>query len=201
MSFQYFENRTNLSVGICSVTDKLLCQASSGKTASDLLHFISDANVNNGTSLSAAAEMLAFALTLQSKIILYLLAPAGVLLVIDFLLIMILKRNLTAKATKKAEKRRQSLRRSTLVVLWTSIGLALASAIATSQTTAAMEFVTRMERVSSVQFTAGNTLTVLQWLIVSFSSLFAAGISSIFKKHGGTAKSAGTSGTVGGETL
>ncbi|KAF2476082.1 uncharacterized protein BDR25DRAFT_350369 [Lindgomyces ingoldianus] len=149
---------------------------------------------NTGATLGPS-ELLTFALTLQSKIILYLLAPAGVLLVIDLVLIMLLKRHLKAKLTTKAEKRRKSLRRSTLVVLWTSVGLALASAMATSQTTAAMEFVTRTERVSSVQITAGKTLNVLQWLIFSFSSLFAAGISSIFKKHGGTVRSAGSPGS------
>ncbi|KAF2462935.1 uncharacterized protein BDR25DRAFT_195266, partial [Lindgomyces ingoldianus] len=190
MAFTVSELRINYFVGICaSTSDRLVCQSSSGKTADSLLRFIFDANANNGTDVSGDLDLVFFAFTLQSKIILCLLAAAGVLLVIGLLVALILKRHLKATQTgnSNTEKRRQSLRLAALAIIWTSVGLALASAITISQVTATMQYVTQMGSVSTIQITAGQILNVLQWLIFSLSALFAAGISSIFKRQGGVA--------------
>ncbi|KAF2815585.1 uncharacterized protein BDZ99DRAFT_565552 [Mytilinidion resinicola] len=180
--------------GICaSVSDHSICQSSSGKTADRVLQFIFNGNLSS-SDVSDSKELVSFALTVQSKIILYLLAVAGILLVIGLLLVLLLKRHFKAAQTGKmnAESRRQSLRRATLTAIWTSVGLALASALTVSQVTAAMEYITKVESVSTIQITAGTALSVLQWFIFSLSALFAAGISSIFKKQGGFIELAGS---------
>jgi hypothetical protein len=101
----------------------------------------------------------------------------------------------TTKSQRNGRSRTNSMRRASLALLWVSVGLALASALSISQTTAAMEFVTQIETVSIIQITAGKTLSVLQWLTFSFSTLFAAGVSSIFKKQGGVIESAESTGS------
>jgi len=144
------------------------------------------------TNIIDLVNLVSFALTIQSKIILYLLAATSVLFV-GLILILLLKRHLktVTKDNLTTEKRRQLLRHASFGLLWASVGLTLASAIAISQTTSAMGFVTQDETVSAFQITAGKTLSVLQWLIFSFSALFSAGVSSIFPKQGGVIGSAG----------
>ncbi|KAF2805083.1 uncharacterized protein BDZ99DRAFT_112734 [Mytilinidion resinicola] len=77
--------------GICaSISNKLFCQSSSGKTAGALLNSILNSNANvTSTTISAALVSLAF--TIQSKIILYLLAAAGVVFFISLILLALLK--------------------------------------------------------------------------------------------------------------
>lgn len=150
--------------------------------------------------MTAATKLLGFALTIQSKITMYLLAGAGVLYFIALVLVLMLKRHFKASQKDKAisEKRRRSLRRSSLLIVWMSVGFVLASALSITQTTGAMAFVTQMESTSDVKIKAGKALVVLQWLIFAVSALFAAGVSGIFRKEGGSIGSAGSSQRPGG---
>jgi hypothetical protein len=145
------------------------------------------------------------ALTIQSKIILYFLAAAGVLYFLGLVFLLLLKRTLKAlpqtnaaiETGAKAERRKGTLRLAAFTSVWFSVGLALASAISIHQTISAMELISHIENVSSVQITAGKALDVLQWLAFAFSAVFAVGISLIFRKNGGVIESVGSAGPPG----
>jgi hypothetical protein len=86
------------------------------------------------TNIIDLANLVSFALTIQLKIILYLLAATSVLFVVGLILNLLLKRHLktVTKDNLTTEKRRQLLRHASFGLLWASVGLALASAIAIS---------------------------------------------------------------------
>ncbi|KAF2110425.1 hypothetical protein BDV96DRAFT_604001 [Lophiotrema nucula] len=96
-----------------------------------------------------------------------------------------------------AGRRSKMQRKVSMMTMWSSVAFALASAISINQATSAMEFITRVDSSLSIEITAGKTLNILQWLLFAFSTLFAAGVSSIFTREGGTIRSTGSSDMAG----
>ncbi|KAF2803696.1 uncharacterized protein BDZ99DRAFT_481699 [Mytilinidion resinicola] len=174
-------------------SEKMTCQSTSGKMVDTLLKSIAE---NSDAIVADPMGLVSLALNIQSKIILYLLAAAGVLFLNGMILTLLLKRQLKAstKDNAIALKRKKMLRSASLTTIWISVGLVLASSIAISQATGAMAFITQRDTVSTIRITAGKTLSVLQWLTFSFSLIFAVGISAIFQKQGGVIESAGSTG-------
>lgn len=124
---------------------------------------------------------------LQTKLFLALLAAAGVLFTLGLISLLLLKRNLKVIGIlPTVGGRRRQLRRWTLSLLWGSAGACLASTVGIIQATGALQFAINFagHTESQITFQTGTTLQVLQWLILSFSLLFALGVSLLFKDTG-----------------
>lgn len=67
---------------------------------------------------------------------------------------------------------------------WVSAASILAVATSASQTTRLLDYIARNQALQ-VRVTNGTTLQVLQWFIFVFSSMFAAGISTMCTIEGG----------------
>ncbi|KAF2475406.1 uncharacterized protein BDR25DRAFT_201735, partial [Lindgomyces ingoldianus] len=163
--------------GVCaSVSNGLSCSPSSGKSVDALFSSLIGPNSNTTSNLSDdSRHVLSMALDIQSKIIIYLLAVAGVLFAISLFFISLLKGHFRMAGIENvnAGKRIQMLRKVSMMTMWGSVAFALASAISINQATSAMEFITRVDSSSSIEITAGKTLNILQWLLFAFSTLFA----------------------------
>ncbi len=122
-----------------------------------------------------------------------LITGAGVLFTISLFFVVLLKRDFkkVEKGNAAAARRRQFLRKTLFTALWLSVSFSLASTMAVNQTTNGMAYLAQTE-VLSVRITAGTALNVLQWLAFAASALFAAGISGIFIREGGTIQAAGS---------
>lgn len=88
----------------------------------------------------------------------------------------------TVRMSGLAHKRTENYRKFTGFVFWVSLGPALASTVAVTQTATGIQFSTSTLSAPSPQMTitAGETLQVLQWLVAGFLTLFTLGISTIF---------------------
>lgn len=176
----------------------LTCFATAGATVDSLI-----LRLKNGTSPQFAlpagqvGPLFSEALYFQSKILLCLLAAGGVIFFIGLLYVTLLKRHLKSKPNATAMKRRNFYKRLANVMIWSSAALALASTIALTEVTAALQHITTADTGLTVRITSGAALPILQWLIFSFSITFAFGVSTIFKTQDGTVQSAGSAPSCG----
>jgi hypothetical protein len=83
-----------------------------------------------------------------------------------------------------AVNRRQRLQLTMSGSSRTSVGFVLASTISIDQTTSALQYNTNSVLIPSIQISTGPALRTLQWLIVSFSTLFSLGLASISRTPG-----------------
>ncbi|ORX92741.1 hypothetical protein BCR34DRAFT_669974 [Clohesyomyces aquaticus] len=109
---------------------------------------------------------------------------------VGLILLVLLKRGLKA-AKPVAASRLQFYKRSTINTLWLSTALALSSALATTETLGALQYWSTLTS-AKLKLFGGVSLQVLQWLVFSFSALFAFGISTIFKSSEENVSSAGS---------
>lgn len=122
--------------------------------------------------------LFSLALMLQTKFVLCTLVAAGALFLLAVFSFSLLLR-LDKSPNSKAGKRKQRLQKVLSVTLWGSLGLSLASALATDETTSALQYMTSSAFISSIQISTGLALRVLQWFIVGLSTLFGIGATSM----------------------
>jgi hypothetical protein len=169
-------------------SSKFDCQPTSGSSAAQLAQKYDESNSRDDPGTIA---IFALALVLQTKVIISLLAGAGVLFLFGILLLVLLKRNLKSTSNVNARIRRKRMRTGLYSIVWLSVGLAVASATSIDQTTSALQYTTNTVIDSGTRIKTGTTLRVLQWLIVVFSTVFALGLSTMFKTQGGDIHSGG----------
>lgn len=185
---------TNHYVGIClSVSSKPTCQSSPGKSPDTVLQLASATSLTSTALAGRSKSMVSVALMIQSKILLGLIAGAGVLFAISLVFFGLLKRHFNVRTGDNtiASKRRHLLRKAAFSTMWLSIAFSLVSAMSINQTTNALDYVTQADS-STVRITTGKTLNVLQWLAFSFSVLFAIGMVNIIRREGGMIVSTGS---------
>jgi hypothetical protein len=167
---------------------KLDCQSTSGSSAAQLAQKYDESDSRDDSGIIA---LFALALVLQTKVIICLLAGAGVLFLFGILFLVLLKRNLRSAFNVSANIRRKRMRTGLYSTVWLSVGLAVASATSIDQTTSALQYTTNTVIDSGSRIKTGTTLRVLQWLIVVFSTVLALGLSTMFKTQGGDIHSGG----------
>jgi hypothetical protein len=148
----------------------------------------------NGTSSNETALETSVRLgtAFQSKILLPLLAPAGVFFLLSVLSMLLLKRYFKGESPAAA-KLTIRWRTITMSLGILSTGLALASAFGTSQSTGALVFASENGLSTMPQIAATPTMQVVQWFIVALSVGFQGGVYKIFYHCGGSVEAAGYS--------
>ena len=123
--------------------------------------------------------MLNFALTLQTTIILWLLAVAGILYFLGVVSVLLF-RNRLAKGSSNGQSRKQtlSLKKLSSIVLWLSVTAAFASAVAMTQVGSAMQLLTTSFN-AGISVTQGPAMQAIHWIIVALSVFFVIGIGMI----------------------
>jgi hypothetical protein len=175
--------------GICTTFSKNVeCHTTTGRTADK---FASKFSGLDSESIAEATPLFSLALVLQTKIMLCLLASAGVLFLFGILFLGLLKRNMKSGPTLHGVKRARRMQIALYSSVWMSVAVAFASAASIDQTTSALRFTTNSVSGSAFLIHTGTTLPVLQWLIVGFSATFALGLSRIVKTVGGTIQAGG----------
>ncbi|KAI1307180.1 Ca2+ regulator and membrane fusion protein Fig1-domain-containing protein [Xylaria venustula] len=180
------ENTTQVRVGyfgICINTPgDVHCLSSIGKdtktTAEDFSHKGLSITSNIGTLLSVA-------LTIQSSIFPCLMAAAGVFFVVGLVALMLMKRSFK-KPNPRKPLRPKLFRTATMLFGGTGTALAIASAVATTETANALGFAASSSAIGNgtISLSPGIALQVLQWLAVAFSVLFQLSITQMFKVEG-----------------
>ncbi|KAF2801242.1 uncharacterized protein BDZ99DRAFT_577755 [Mytilinidion resinicola] len=140
-------------------------------------------------SLAAVEHIMAIAVFLQTKILICVLAAAGVWFLLGLMFLVLLKRNLKDRKSPSLAHRR-FFKQATVGALWISVALALAGTGAVSQTSGALQYFSNSVEAQSIKVSSGTTIQALQWLVVAFSTIFAFGVSAIFKTADGTMKTA-----------
>lgn len=138
-------------------------------------------------NLDSLQLLIGVARLLQTKLLLALLAAAGVLFALGLISLLLLRRDLKVLGVlPTVGARRRLLRTWTLSLFWGSVGICLASTVGIVQATAALQLTVNYQdhAESLVIFQTGTTVQVLQWLTFSFSVLFALGVSLLFKDTG-----------------
>ncbi|KAI0198008.1 Ca2+ regulator and membrane fusion protein Fig1-domain-containing protein [Astrocystis sublimbata] len=179
---------TNLQIhigyfGICmKAGGQFYCMSTVGKDATAVFNDLSKTGTSHSKELG---HLISVALVAQSKIFPFLLAGAGVVFFLGLASLLMLKRSIKKPSPKKPSTPKL-LRTVTIFSVATSIGLALAAAVATEQTANALAFATTSIFVgqSSIRISAGVALQVLQWLIVGFSVLVELSIWTMFSING-----------------
>ena len=181
--------------GICARSDgNTTCRSSAGRTAAQL---------QGDLGLSPAAlDVLAFAVALQAKILLFLPAVSGTLFLAGLVVFVFLKRDQKKSSSQaQAVRRRERLKQSLLGLTYGSVAFALASAIGLAQTVAGLTAVAKTSDGSRFAFDilAGASLQVLQWLALAFLALFALGASVMFYNVTGSAAASSAKGAEAAE--
>ena len=99
-----------------------------------------------------------------------------------------------------ATNRRARYRQAVIALTWSSVALAGAATVGIAESLPTVQFVTNGVYQAPISLTAGTELKAFQWVIVSLSTIYGLGISSIFKVTDGTVKSAGSRGPGAGAT-
>ncbi|KAK2763091.1 hypothetical protein FQN54_009725 [Arachnomyces sp. PD_36] len=170
--------------GLCgSSQEGLSCYATTGSSSEQLTANLRQ-NLPPKTAEDLPIDVLVdLAVTLQSRIILCLSAGAGILFFLGVLFLVLLGRGLKASQNATALKRRRFYRRALIFHLWVSVALALASADSVTQTTGALEYVTRFHpSESSIIISAGRSLAIMQWMVFAISVIFTLGITQILRR-------------------
>ncbi|KAI0808532.1 Ca2+ regulator and membrane fusion protein Fig1-domain-containing protein [Xylaria sp. FL0064] len=180
------DNSTQLRIGyfgICINTPhNLQCLSSIGKDMKTITTDFSHDGLPIPSSISA---LLPVALTIQTKIFPSLVAAAGVFFFVGLIALMLLKRSFK-KPDPTKPLRPKLFRTATMLFGGTATALAIAAAVATTQTANALDFATSSPTIGNgtIRVSAGIALQVLQWLIVGFSVLFQLSLASMFKVEG-----------------
>ncbi|KAI0907373.1 Ca2+ regulator and membrane fusion protein Fig1-domain-containing protein [Ustulina deusta] len=180
------ENTTQIRVGyfgVCiTASSKLQCVSSIGRDTTTIVNGFS----NNGILIpSNIGALLSVALTIQSKIFPCLVAAAGVFFFVGVVTLMLLKRSFK-KPNPKKPSRPKLFRTATMLFGCTATALAIASAVATTQTANALDFAASSPAIGNgtIRLSPGTALQVLQWLVVGFSVLFQLALANMFKVEG-----------------
>lgn len=120
------------------------------------------------------------------KYLIPLLAPVGCFFVLSLILLTLLQRALKKTGNSTAASRLMWLQQATIMLTWISVGIATASAVAMTESTSALQFVTNHGSGADALMNAGTMLQSLQWIIVSLSILYSLGVSSMFRTVGGS---------------
>jgi hypothetical protein len=134
---------------------------------------------------SALEELLDVGLSLQKSFFVPLLAAGGVVFLIGTIAVAQLKRNIKTNKSGDAMERRRSYKSYAIAFIWLSVAISLASTLGVVVGTGVLQYAVNAINGSSITFQAGSTLQVLQWLIFSFSALFATGIAIMFHRLSG----------------
>ncbi|TGJ88428.1 hypothetical protein E0Z10_g345 [Xylaria hypoxylon] len=179
-------NTTQVRVGYFGICindqSKLECLPSFGKDTKTVVNDLSKRGISKSGDIST---LLSIALVIQSKIFPCLLASAGVILLFGVGALVLLKRSLK-KPNPRKPLRPQLFRTATMLFGGAAIALAIASAVATTQTANALTFATSTPAIGngSIRISPGIATQVLQWLIVGFSVIFQISLESMFKVQG-----------------
>ncbi|KAI1423119.1 Ca2+ regulator and membrane fusion protein Fig1-domain-containing protein [Xylaria sp. FL1777] len=180
------ENTTQVRVGyfgMCIQTSsKLQCLSTIGKDTKTIADDFSHDGISIPNNIST---LISVSLTIQSKIFPCLVAAAGVLFFVGVVALSLLKRSFK-KPNPKKPLRPKLFRTATMLVGGTAIALAIASAVATTQTANALDFATSSPEIGNgtIGVSSGIALQVLQWFVVGFSVLFQLSLASMFKVEG-----------------
>ncbi len=154
----------------------------SASTTSDVLlsRFQSTMNI---TGVDAeVAGLLPAALSLQGNIFLPLLAAAGALFMLGLIFFALF--NWTSKraattSTGSSTSKLETYKKILMTSLWSSVGLAIASAVSITETSAALQFWTVDIPRSNILVSIGTGMQVLQWFVASLSVLFTLAVTSL----------------------
>ena len=136
---------------------------------------------------------LVLILIFQSKVILCLLAATGIIFIVGLLYLAFLRRLLKSRDFQPVvqSKRIRSLRGVMFKAFWISVAFVLAASMSTNQTTAALQYSTETVAQAEIQMEIGNSVRILQWLILSISAVSTAGLALIFQPQDDCLDSAG----------
>ena len=154
----------------------------SASTTSDVLlsRFQSTMNI---TGLDAeVAGLLPAALSLQGNIFLPLLAVAGALFMLGLIFFALFNwttKRATTTSTESSTNTLQTYKKILMTSLWSSVGLAIASAVSITETSAALQFWTVDVPQSNILVSIGTCMQVLQWFVASLSVLFTLAVTSL----------------------
>ncbi|KAI0973454.1 Ca2+ regulator and membrane fusion protein Fig1-domain-containing protein [Xylaria arbuscula] len=171
------------NTGICINTPgDIHCLSSIGKDTKTITQDLS----HNGLSISSnIGTLLSVALTIQSSIFPCLMAAAGVFFLVGLVALMLLKRSFK-KPNPRKPLRPKLFRTATMLFGGTATALAIASAVATTETANALGFAASTSAIGNdtISLSPGIALQVLQWLAVAFSVLFQLSLTQMFKVEG-----------------
>ncbi|KAJ3568349.1 hypothetical protein NPX13_g6452 [Xylaria arbuscula] len=179
-------NTTQVRVGyfgICvKTTNHLECLSAVGRNNKSITEYLS----NNAIKVSSdIRDLVSVGLTIQGKIFPCLVAAAGVFFVVGLVALILLKRSFK-KPNLNKPLQSKLFRAATMLFGAAATGLALASAVATTQTANALSFAASSTVIGNGKrhLSPGVALQVLQWLVVAFSVLFHLSLGSMFKIEG-----------------
>ncbi|KAF2111179.1 hypothetical protein BDV96DRAFT_603303 [Lophiotrema nucula] len=180
-----------------------ICQATAGRSVDDVLQSAITTNPDLTVVWNNSNALLSTALTLQSKVLISVIAGAEAMFVIGLIFVVLLKRICRAVPTNNAaqNQKRLFLRSVALMAIWSPVAFALAAALSVNQATSALAYITRVQDAPELQVAAGETLVVLQYLAFAITALFAIGISGIFTREGGQIRSSGSTKSYPGSNI
>lgn len=160
----------------------LECLSSVGQNNKTITEYLTNNAIRVTTNLSV---LISAALTIQGKLFPCLLAAGGVVFIISLVALIFLKRTFK-KHNQDKPNQSKSILIATMLIGVTAAGLALASAVATTQTANALKFAASSPAIGNgkIRLSPGVTLQALQWLVVAFSTLFQLALVSMFTVEG-----------------
>ncbi|RDL31141.1 uncharacterized protein BP5553_09930 [Venustampulla echinocandica] len=136
------------------------------------------------TDITRVSGLFSAALPLQTKVFLPLLAAAGSFFLLGVAFLMIFKwsaKRSRSSLTDMSTKRQELYRRGLTSFVWASVGLAIASAVSITESSAALQYWSANVSRSSITASAGMAMQVLQWMFVGLSVIFALAVTSMLK--------------------
>jgi hypothetical protein len=132
-----------------------------------------------GSDVAQLRILLSTAITMQTRIFLYLLAAAGSFFLMGMIFLVPYKwseKKVVLNGDMTASLWAQRFKRWLVITLWVSTGLATVSSASITQISAALQFWTMVAAPWSIVVSAGVVLQVLQWLIVGLSTVLGLAI-------------------------
>jgi hypothetical protein len=151
----------------------------SASTTSDVLLSRLQSSMNITGVDAEVAGLLPTALSLQGNIFLPLLAAAGALFMLGLIFFALFNwtsKRATATSTGSSTNTLQIYKKILMTSLWSSVGLAIASAVSITETSAALQFWTVDVPRSNILVSSGTGMQVLQWFVASLSVLFTLAV-------------------------
>jgi hypothetical protein len=174
-----------MSLGAClAMSEELACFPSIGSAPETLLRKALEQLTFSAGDTNFVKQLIDSALTLQSKVFICLFVGAGGFFVSAIVLLVVLKRDLKRK-NGGIDRKSTIMKTFMIIMLSLSTALALASAVATTEATGALQFASTINADSSVMMDPGLPLQVLQWLAFALSVLFTIGVLATLKSQGG----------------
>ncbi|KAK1760383.1 Ca2+ regulator and membrane fusion protein Fig1-domain-containing protein [Echria macrotheca] len=137
-------------------------------------------NTSTAVTQSELKDLVSTALDLQSQIFISILAGSTFAFFVGLIFLFLYKRDL-AKPNPSKPRRSALFRRATYGLIYLSVGLVFAAALATTETADALQFASRATDTPKILMHAGRTLQVLQWMAFGFSTLFALTVPVLVK--------------------